>query len=480
MIICFSLFAEFALAEEIKQEIYVPKIEIGDGITHLARKTIIEFIKREGIDPRITVPHLVYIEDRLAIEKGKKTIYLKDFSPINFSSEEISRAINKALLLNEKQILSLEHYALSVSAYFDLIVNNKLRFNIKKISDYNLPQITGLGYRFIVYKDNIFLLDIEKKIMILDIANSKTPKLIAEFSPPPGARCNNLASLQDNLIALFCWNSFSERIIYFLEVDNPFDLKIISEYKFGKGNLMGNAAIKDSLLFLSDYNLFEAIDVGDIKTPKLIFKHEFDDSFEPVNITKKDNLLIVGYDKNSPQILWLFDAKNFEIKELEIQNEKAIKHRYFWRSREGKNWLLGSPSIYYYFPSLLFINSKDISLGKNSGILNVKPFEFQCPLLENPIFDYDSKDDVVYLYVRSRYLRDPTNNITECCDENLYILDFNAIGEEPLKEIINIGKSPVLFKNMNLQKSRLFTVTDSLTTSWQKLEIYQLIKTIHP
>jgi len=98
---------------EKPQEVSQPKVyeevaELGEGITHLARKALKEYLKEKG-GPNLTPEHKIYIEDYLQKKTGD--FWLQVGQKLTFSEELIKEAIEKSQTLTEQQLQNLTQYA---------------------------------------------------------------------------------------------------------------------------------------------------------------------------------------------------------------------------------------------------------------------------------------------------------------------------------------------------------------------------------
>ena len=99
------------------EKVYTEKAEKGEGITHLARKALKDYLK-EHPDKKLSNEHKVYIEDYLKdriLEKRTKSKFLEIGEEISFSSDMIEEAINSSLNLTPKQLDNLKKYSALIS-----------------------------------------------------------------------------------------------------------------------------------------------------------------------------------------------------------------------------------------------------------------------------------------------------------------------------------------------------------------------------
>ena len=114
--------------EEVKPEVKTetkaePKVEKnvegfhvsavkGDGLTHLARKAVQEYLSQNA-DPSITKEHKIYLEDYL--RKNVASGRIKEGDIRVFSEKLMSDALSKAKSLTPAQLESLKRYSAKVS-----------------------------------------------------------------------------------------------------------------------------------------------------------------------------------------------------------------------------------------------------------------------------------------------------------------------------------------------------------------------------
>lgn len=85
----------------------------GDGVTHLARKALAQYLKEKGGENELTREHKIYIEDYLKDKVGSKSLNVGD--KLSFSEDLITQAIDSALGLSAGQLKNLEQYSNLVS-----------------------------------------------------------------------------------------------------------------------------------------------------------------------------------------------------------------------------------------------------------------------------------------------------------------------------------------------------------------------------
>lgn len=99
-------------AEEIKillPKVYEETAEAGEGITHLARKALRDYLKENGNSWNLTPEHKIYIEDYLQNKIGNFSLQLGQ--KLTFSEELIKEAIDSALQLTPQELANLTQYS---------------------------------------------------------------------------------------------------------------------------------------------------------------------------------------------------------------------------------------------------------------------------------------------------------------------------------------------------------------------------------
>jgi hypothetical protein len=94
---------------------YEQTAQKGDGMTHLARRALKDYISRTGVGQDLTPEHKIYIEDYLVKKTGARNLLVGE--KVSFSSELIQEAIQKAKELNSNQLENLKQYSALVSAW---------------------------------------------------------------------------------------------------------------------------------------------------------------------------------------------------------------------------------------------------------------------------------------------------------------------------------------------------------------------------
>jgi hypothetical protein len=99
----------------ISSSFYEQTAQKGDGMTHLARRALKDYINRTGVGQDLTPEHKIYIEDYLVKKTGAKDLLIGE--KVSFSSELIQEAIQKAKELNSNQLENLKQYSALVTAW---------------------------------------------------------------------------------------------------------------------------------------------------------------------------------------------------------------------------------------------------------------------------------------------------------------------------------------------------------------------------
>lgn len=85
----------------------------GDSLTVLARRATANYLEKNA-DSSLTKEHKIYIEDYLRKNVGQKG-GIKVGSSVEFSKENIQKAIEQSKKLNERQLKNLQKYSARVS-----------------------------------------------------------------------------------------------------------------------------------------------------------------------------------------------------------------------------------------------------------------------------------------------------------------------------------------------------------------------------
>lgn len=94
-------------AVEVKEDQIVVSAGSGDGVTHLARQALKEYIKTDsGI--KLSAEQKIYIEDYLKDKTSSQKLAIGNSK--NFSKDIVKQAIEASQKLNEKQIQNLGKY----------------------------------------------------------------------------------------------------------------------------------------------------------------------------------------------------------------------------------------------------------------------------------------------------------------------------------------------------------------------------------
>ncbi len=94
---------------------YEQTAQAGEGITHLARRALAEYLEEKEDNLGLTSEHKIYIEDYLQKEKGSYPLQLGE--NVSFNSDLIKEAIEKAQELTPEQLNNLEQYSAMVANF---------------------------------------------------------------------------------------------------------------------------------------------------------------------------------------------------------------------------------------------------------------------------------------------------------------------------------------------------------------------------
>jgi len=100
---------QIKIEPQVQPKVYEEVAKPGDGITHLARRALKEYLQEKGQGSNLTPEHKIYIEDYLQKKTGD--YWLKIGQKLTFSEELIKEAIQKAETLTPEQLQNLTQYA---------------------------------------------------------------------------------------------------------------------------------------------------------------------------------------------------------------------------------------------------------------------------------------------------------------------------------------------------------------------------------
>lgn len=104
------------IPEPIKKEgQIIEKAVKGDGVTHLARRALKDYLADHPQEKELTKEHKIYIEDYLKDREGPRSLEIND--EISFSEDLIQEAIDASLQLNADQLKTLEQYSALVVSW---------------------------------------------------------------------------------------------------------------------------------------------------------------------------------------------------------------------------------------------------------------------------------------------------------------------------------------------------------------------------
>jgi len=97
----------------IADEIFTETAQKGDGVTHLARRVLADYLEKTGNDPELTKEHKIYIEDYLQNRTGDEM--LETGQQKTFSKSLIEEAIQKSKNLTPEQLQQIAPFAQNVN-----------------------------------------------------------------------------------------------------------------------------------------------------------------------------------------------------------------------------------------------------------------------------------------------------------------------------------------------------------------------------
>lgn len=93
----------------VKEDKFIVSAQKGEGVTHLARRALAEYLEKSGRKEEVNNAQKIFIEDYLQNRTGSNWLSLGEQK--TFTVEMISEAIDAAKKLDEKQLQNLEEYS---------------------------------------------------------------------------------------------------------------------------------------------------------------------------------------------------------------------------------------------------------------------------------------------------------------------------------------------------------------------------------
>ena len=93
----------------VQEGTYLETAQNGEGITHLARRALSQYLQEKPQDFDVTPEHKIYIEDYLAKSMGDRWLNLGE--NIEFSETLLKEAIGKAKDLTPEQLQNLTQFS---------------------------------------------------------------------------------------------------------------------------------------------------------------------------------------------------------------------------------------------------------------------------------------------------------------------------------------------------------------------------------
>ena len=100
---------EFLKTREAEVEKYIEVAGEGEGITHLARKSLKEYLQKNPQDFEVTPEHKIYVEDYIAKKIGNRWLELGE--QLEISDNLIKEALAKSAELSPEQLENLTQYS---------------------------------------------------------------------------------------------------------------------------------------------------------------------------------------------------------------------------------------------------------------------------------------------------------------------------------------------------------------------------------
>ena len=95
--------------KEFTEETFTEKAEQGEGITHLARKALKNYLAKEGNGLELSKEQKIYIEDYLQNETGSELLAIGEERA--FSKNMIEEAVESAQKLSDEQLKKIEQFS---------------------------------------------------------------------------------------------------------------------------------------------------------------------------------------------------------------------------------------------------------------------------------------------------------------------------------------------------------------------------------
>lgn len=94
---------------------YEQTAQEGDGVTHLARRAVKDYLDRTGQGTDLTAEHKVYIEDYIQKKTGDEWLNLGE--KVSFSESLIKEAVDSSQQLTAEQLDNLTQYSGQISSF---------------------------------------------------------------------------------------------------------------------------------------------------------------------------------------------------------------------------------------------------------------------------------------------------------------------------------------------------------------------------
>ncbi|TSC75446.1 MAG: Uncharacterized protein G01um101430_288 [Parcubacteria group bacterium Gr01-1014_30] len=94
---------------------YEQTAQSGEGVTHLARRALGEYLAKSGQGADLTVEHKIYIEDYIQKKTGDEWLDLGQ--TVSFSEDLIREAVEASWQLTDEQLENLRQYSAQVSSF---------------------------------------------------------------------------------------------------------------------------------------------------------------------------------------------------------------------------------------------------------------------------------------------------------------------------------------------------------------------------
>jgi len=94
---------------------YDQTAQSGDGVTHLARRAVKDYLDKTGQGADLTAEHKVYVEDYIQKRTGEQWLGLGE--KVSFSEDLIKEAVESSWQLTDEQLENLAQYSAQITSF---------------------------------------------------------------------------------------------------------------------------------------------------------------------------------------------------------------------------------------------------------------------------------------------------------------------------------------------------------------------------